>query len=285
MSRSYMYLLRGRTPSQMMSFVLQTENGQLFVIDGGVRGDAEALLALLRKLGGPHPVIEGWFLTHVHEDHIAALTSILESRLNELEIKRLYFHFPERPFIADNEAWEIHTWDEFYAALPNYQGIKTVYQQGDRYEYPEARFEVLYTYDGSYPMNAINNSSTVLRLTTGGRRVLLLGDLGIEGGRRLLAGHGAGGLRSDVVQLAHHGQNGVEKSVYEAAAPQACLWCTPLWLWENDPGQGYNSGPWKTFEVRRWIIDELKVPLNWVAKDGDRKLILSPEELIIKPYN
>ncbi|MFR1475209.1 MAG: MBL fold metallo-hydrolase [Hydrogeniiclostridium mannosilyticum] len=113
-----MYLLRGRTPSQMMSFVLQTENGQLFVIDGGVRGDAEALLALLRKLGGPHPVIEGWFLTHVHEDHIAALTSILESRLNELEIKRLYFHFPERPFIADNEAWEIHTWDEFYAALP-----------------------------------------------------------------------------------------------------------------------------------------------------------------------
>ena len=116
----------------MMSFVLQTENGQLFVIDGGVRGDAEALLALLRKLGGPHPVIEGWFLTHVHEDHIAALTSILESRLNELEIKRLYFHFPERPFIADNEAWEIHTWDEFSAALPNYQGIKTVYQQGDR---------------------------------------------------------------------------------------------------------------------------------------------------------
>ena len=89
MSRSYMYLLRGRTPSQMMSFVLQTENGQLFVIDGGVRGDAEALLALLRKLGGPHPVIEGWFLTHVHEDHIAALTSILESRLNELRTMRL----------------------------------------------------------------------------------------------------------------------------------------------------------------------------------------------------
>ncbi|MFR1475208.1 MAG: hypothetical protein ACLSB9_05440 [Hydrogeniiclostridium mannosilyticum] len=66
----------------------------------------------------------------------------------------------------------------------------------------------------------------------------------------------APGVKGDVVQLAHHGQNG-GKSVYEAAAPQACSG-TPLWLWENDPGQGYNSGP-ENLEVRRWIIDELKV--------------------------
>ena len=60
---------------------------------------------------------------------------------------------------------------------------------------PRSALSVLYTYNGSYPMNAINNSSTVLRLTTGERRVLLLGDLGVEGGRQLLAEQGAEGLR------------------------------------------------------------------------------------------
>ena len=35
------------------------------------------------------------------------------------------------------------------------------------------------------------------------------------------------------------------------------------------------AAPGKLYEVRHWIIDALKVPQNWVNKDGDGKLILS----------
>lgn len=76
-------------------------------------------------------------------------------------------------------------------------------------------------------------------------------------------------LDSDYVQMAHHGQNGVTYEFYQAVSPKYCLWPTPEWLWNNDNGGGYNSGPWKTLETREWI-EKLDVEENYIAKDGDK---------------
>ena len=94
----------------------------------------------------------------------------------------------------------------------------------------------------------------------------------MEEGDALLALYGDG-LQSDYCQMAHHGQNGVEKRVYDAIRPTGCFWCTPLWLWENDIGKGYNTHVWKTVTVRGWM-DELGVTEHYVMKDGDRTLTL-----------
>ena len=75
-------------------------------------------------------------------------------------------------------------------------------------------------------------------------------------------------LKSDIVQMAHHGQNGATKELYEQINPTICMWPTPEWLWNNDSGEGKGSGPWKTLETRQWI-EELKVKKNYVEKDGD----------------
>ena len=74
-------------------------------------------------------------------------------------------------------------------------------------------------------------------------------------------------LKADYVQMAHHGQNGVDKPFYEAVNPTACLWCTPQWLWDNDAGKGFNTHCWKTVTVRGWM-DELGVKEHYVMKDG-----------------
>ena len=50
----------------------------------------------------------------------------------------------------------------------------------------------------------------------------------------------------------------VLKSFYQAVAPRACLWNTPDWLWNNDAGNGFDTGPWRTVEVRGWM-EELGV--------------------------
>ena len=68
--------------------------------------------------------------------------------------------------------------------------------------------------------------------------------------------------------MAHHGQAGASKELYEAISPKICLWPTPKWLWNNDSGMGENSGPWKTLETRTWM-EELKVEKNYIAKDGN----------------
>lgn len=113
----------------------------------------------------------------------------------------------------------------------------------------------------------INNSSMVYMVDTGEKKILFLGDMGDMGGRYLLKMAGDR-LKADIVQMAHHGQNGVDKEVYKAVAPGLCLWPTPQWLWDNDNGGGYDSGPWRTLETRKWIED-LKIEQNYVLKDGD----------------
>ena len=115
---------------------------------------------------------------------------------------------------------------------------------------------------------SVNNSSMVVKFYMGGKSIIALGDMGPDGGRKLLADNGAGQLKSDIVQMAHHGQYGVEKDVYAAIAPDICLWPTPGWLWNNDEGRGTGSGDWYTLETRGWM-DELGVKHHYSVKDGD----------------
>ena len=106
-----------------------------------------------------------------------------------------------------------------------------------------------------------------------GRKILFLGDMGVQAGNQLVADYAnnPGALRADIVQMAHHGQQGVGRNVYEMVKPEICLWPTPLWLWENNNGGGLNSGNWRTLEVRGWMR-QLGVKTHVVAKDGDQVL-------------
>ena len=125
-----------------------------------------------------------------------------------------------------------------------------------------------------YDLNAgiINNTSVVFMLTLGGKKMLFLGDAEPEEGARLLALYkGTDKLKADYVQMAHHGQGGVERDVYEEISPTACFWCTPDWLWNNDAGGGFNTHTWKTVIVRGWM-EELGVKEHYVLMDGTQKV-------------
>ena len=106
-----------------------------------------------------------------------------------------------------------------------------------------------------------------MKVTDSKKSVLFLGDLGVEGGEKLLKNISGEKLRADYVQMAHHGQNGVSKAFYEVVQPKYCLWPTPRWLWDNDNGGGKGSGPWQTLEVRKWMA-ELGVEKHYVSADG-----------------
>ena len=107
------------------------------------------------------------------------------------------------------------------------------------------------------------------RFQMGLKRVLFLGDMGPEAGEKLLSDVGAGELKADYVQMAHHGEYGVNKDVYQAIAPSVDLWNAPVWLYDDNNGGGVGSGPWGTLETRQWMKD-LGVKENFVIKDGDQ---------------
>lgn len=269
--KNCLYMLSNQTHTQMMSFVVTTEDGKLIVIDGGVAGDAQHLLDTLRRVSGQEiPHVDAWFLTHNHQDHTGALIELLKERKGAFSVDGYYYNFPSDQFLTRYEPGTVKEYAAFRSIQKDLAGKIETITQGDVYAFGRARFDVLYTADPAFTHNPSNNASAVLRLTLGGKTVLFLGDLGAEAGEKLLKMHGAG-LKSDYVQMAHHGQNGVDRPVYEAAAPSACLWCAPDWLWNNDAGKGYNTHSWQTVIVRGWM-EEIGVREHYVIKDGDHAI-------------
>lgn len=272
-NRNIIHMLCSESNSQMNSFIIQTADGKLIVIDGGYTGDAGKLLSKLKEYSGSDkPRVDAWFLSHAHNDHISAFVELADKHADEFECEVLYYCFPSFQFFDKYENYEAHTVAEFYALLPKVAGYTCIVTSGDTYTCGDATFDILYSPEPDFTMNAVNNSSIVIRMTLGGKVVMFLGDLGVEAGNKLLSQYGAK-LKSDVCQMAHHGQNGVTRAVYEAISPEECLWCTPLWLWNNDAGLGYNTHCFQTVIVRGWM-EELGVKKNYVTKDGDQTIEL-----------
>ena len=247
--RFTLWQLPEQTHSQMMSYVLRTQKGTVIVIDGGTKGDAPYLREFLKKQGGE---VEAWILTHPHSDHCHAMTEIL-SNPDGISVKRLYASLPPDEWLRAHEPDSAR---DAAAVREAARSAGLAFNQmvpGQLLVFDGVRVEVLGVRNEEIRANAINNSSVVLRASDARKSVLFTGDLGPEGGEKLLKSRMASRLRADYVQMAHHGQNGVTEEFYRAVQPSYCLWTTPTWLWNNDRGQGPGTGPWRTLEVRGWM--------------------------------
>ena len=246
----------------MMGYVIKTRNNKFIVIDGGGVGKKSKgyLLSALQEITGQEvPEIEAWFLTHLHDDHVTEfcdLTSYYDEELGEIKIKNVYFNFPSMDFMERAEAGK-------YAYLRNdvkrgYDRIKGAGEfdringknifEGDTIEIDGVKFDILLTGTDAEQETTINDTSVIFRVTIDNQTILFLGDAYIPEGQRLLEKYGDA-LKSDIVQMAHHGQSGVEKDVYEAIDPTLCLWPTPEWVYNN------TNGNLQTLEVRQWMMD------------------------------
>ena len=267
------FQLAQQTHTQMMGYVIKSGAGKLIVVDGGTKGEANYLLHLLRRLGGERPHVDAWFVTHPHSDHALALFTLLHEQRQAFTLGTLYAHFPERRVLEEGEPGAVYVWDQYQELRPLFEKKEHVLREGERFDVGDTSWEVLYTSDPSFIHNASNNSSCVLRMKTEGVSVLFLGDLGVEGGEKLLRMHGTA-LKSDIVQMAHHGQSAVKMDVYQAVQPKMCLWCAPKWLWDNNQGcRGYDSGQWDILRVREEMA-RLGVRRHVIAQNGTARLTL-----------
>ena len=263
------HMLSSSTRSQMMSFVIKTKNGKLIVVDGGLPEDAPHLVETIKSFGTE---VSAWILSHPHSDHGGAFAKIAENGFEGLQIDAFYYNIREQAWydkFESHRAGMVNTIRNAIAKLP--AGVSHMTSKGEVYYVDGIAIHVL---NNPYwiESNSINNSYVVFRLDfDNGTRVLFLGDMGPQAGESLKAEVPASELKADIVQMAHHGQYGVNKDVYELIAPKVAMWNAPGWLWDNDGGSGYNTGNYKTLEVRAWM-DEIGTKTNYVIKDGDQTI-------------
>lgn len=269
-NQNAIYMLKSVTNIQMESFIITTADGKVIAVDGGFREDAEYFLEFLRELTGEAvPHIDAWLFTHAHSDHMSAFFEIMENKRDSVTVGVIHYNIPSPQFfLRGGDKNAAQTADTFYKDMPLYADKIAIVTEGDVYQIGDAKLEILYTPDPAFLRDVGNNTTTVYKMTLGGKVVLILGDCGIEAGYKMLEKYkGTDILKADICQMAHHGQNGATKDFYEAVRPEVCFWCAPNWLWDNNAGKGFNTHIWKTVEVRGWM-EELGVKQNIVLKDG-----------------
>ncbi len=168
--------------------LVQLPSGVNILVDTGSPSSAPSVVKYLKSL--KIDKIDHLILTHPHDDHIGGIFSIND----DFKISKHY----------DNGISNFNS--ELYRDY-----LKIVRQDLGRYEILQANESVVI--DEVHldvlnpllpPSGNLNNDSIVIKLTYRNIKILLSGDLGILGERRLL--HIDADLESQILKIGHHGE-------------------------------------------------------------------------------
>ncbi|MFR0944361.1 MAG: hypothetical protein ACLSH1_08045, partial [Clostridia bacterium] len=156
----------------------------------------------------------------LHSDHVGAITEILNMDPMPISIGKVYYSFLNKEFLGQEQVSrrdsDLECYDritEAIAKLPEAEKCGTL-TKGQKISVAGAEITVM-NEPFACTENSFNNSSVAYRVEMGGKRILFLGDMGWQAGEDFLANHTQEELKSDVLQMAHHGQRGVEEELYQ----------------------------------------------------------------------
>lgn len=257
------------------SYLIRTKNDKLIVIDGGEINDADFLLEYIMKYGNGK--VNYWYITHPHSDHVGALCELLGREDCNIEVENLYYSFNELKWYEQYDKRGYETEKLMYETLESSKIINKIScTKNQVIDMDNIKCEIIRIANPEVTNSDNgNDSSMVFKMTAVDvdKSIIFLGDGFNYTSKELLEEPEK--LKSYAVQMAHHGQNGVKKEVYDAIAPKLCFFNAPKWLYDNDNGGGYNSGKWKSIITRGWVEEYGADSI--CAFEGDKVIRLTKE--------
>jgi len=217
-----------------MSCVIHLPDGSFIIIDGGVYKpeDARRLHSFLvgNTREGSKPVIASWMFTHPHSDHIGLAAAFIREYAANIDIRAFAYQFPDARWMdtsleSETEKAGVARLEKSIADFFPEAIIYTLHT-GQIYSFKGVAIEILCTGDDIYPAVPVtyNDVSAAWRIRfEGGKTVMILGDCMHRECRQLAHTYGDY-LKSDILQLAHHGLIGGDKKLYQLIDPEICLW-------------------------------------------------------------
>ena len=180
--------------------VLLRCGGETILVDACKKAYAERIVNMCSQLGITH--IDRVYNTHPHEDHIGGFREIIK----EIEIGELWICFPEdynnHMKLAVNAAKK--------AGIPVH-----TYADGDTFTVGGAAVEV-WKLEGK--SSEMNDCSAQMKVTFGGRTMLLAADLQQNGQQKMVELHGEA-LDADILKYPHHGIEVLREDYMTAVSP------------------------------------------------------------------
>ena len=256
---------------QMMCFTIEGNENGLIIIDGGYKDNQEQYDFLISKISNHNNIVDSWIITHFDPDHGGQFVRIAKE--NDISIKNVYV--PDTPtdmgLLKENapyeDEWYIY---EEYLAMDLPQKVKV--HSGDMFEIVDLKMEVLCSYEDwidEKENNLLNNGSIVFKLYGNEKSLLFCGDVQSSVIGEYLIENCKDKLRSDYLQVGHHGNNWLGDEFYKIVSPKIAFFAAPDWLMNNEK----NVSWYRVKEIKE-LLEELGAEILWHNT--------SPNELVFK---
>ena len=221
-------------------YIFVLPDGRLIIQDGGIKSSKKADNVYKSVMAiAPDPenvIIAAWFISHPHGDHQYAIEYFIENHGSDDNItiqnfvlnyapSSMYDYKREDGGKENSGSHVTKIFNIISKHVPEANIVKP--HTGQLLDFGNgASVEILYTPEDYLPaelFDYVNSTSLVIRVVVEGTSVLLLADTTHVSGRIMENAFGSY-LKSDMVQLAHHGQFPSNSSLYKAVAAKVLLW-------------------------------------------------------------
>ena len=244
-----------------MCLLVQCPDYSFFVVDSGHYfqfndNDRIHKFMRMRTPKDKKIIVNGWLITHAHSDHISKLMDFLRYNCDDVVIEGFYSNLISNKYDVDGD-WDVEEVllaEKLFKQLDSLNIPKYKLHSGMRFALRNLSFEVLCTHEDIYPekMPDYNNSSCAVMMSVGGTKVFIPGDCSSQSSKVLEQRYGKE-LKSDIVQVSHHGHSGLSKRAYE-----------------------YINAKVAVFPITRIMFDE-----EYPKQDANRRLIELAEKYYI----
>ena len=213
----------GEVLSNGQSILIRCADGRFIIVDGGhgTAAVANELLQTMKEQSADYAktakdiTVAAWIVTHAHGDHFGALVNQYNV-FKGITVERILVNFlseTERlKAIGSSEvgknwsATEGSAYTKVPAAAKALGAEIHNVHTGQVYYIADVEMEVLYTVESFAPKvcNALNTSSTVMRMNLAGTTYMSTGDA-TGNGMEICAKMYGDYIQSDIVQVCHHG--------------------------------------------------------------------------------
>ena len=185
------------------SIFIESPDGKTMLIDGGVKGAGEEIVAYLKEQGVQK--LDAVVATHPDADHIGGLIAVL----NSIDIEQFY------------DSGKVHTsqtFEEMLTLIDTKNIPYNVPKTGDTITFDEAVSVKVLSADETASDN--NDASIVLKVSYGDVSFLLTGDAGVALEKEMLSQD----VKATVLKAGHHGSNtSSSQSFIQAVHPEVTV--------------------------------------------------------------
>ncbi|MBQ9086992.1 MAG: MBL fold metallo-hydrolase [Clostridia bacterium] len=271
-----------------MSYIITLEDGRFVIIDGGYEQDKHLIYNYLvdnNKRSDGKIVIAAWIFTHSHADHYGGFKGFTPLYADKVQVEY---------FIANTGTDAMYGGDhDTYLEISMPEAVKQYYpgakimkpHTGQVLKFCNVEFQVLHTIEDYVPglMYSENNASMVFRATINGQTILFMGD-GERTLSNLMVKYYGSELKSDIIQVNHHGYSGGTEELYRLVNPTYSMWTTSQKAFEKRVSGVKYTWVGDALESNKYLYDKLGADHCFVADGKVEQITFNADKTISVAY-